>query len=127
MFRFPPCLDRLPTMSKTCRTIVSKVVYVRVAIFVLFLCANGHGQGLCDLLGRPAGSNAQAYSALDRIGKVIPSDLRTIHLYPSSDPMVQQRHGAAAQMCGSGSSERWIFYDPSYISSLNASLQRRDL
>jgi len=40
---------------------------------------------------------------------------------------VQQRGGAAAQLCGSASNERWIFYDQTYIDRIKPDPEKSDL
>jgi len=79
-------------------------------------------QDLCSLSSKGRGlarpSYADAYAVLDTIGRVVPFETRTIKLFPSSDALVKQRGGAAAQLCGNISDERWIFFDPDYIDAI---------
>jgi len=94
-------------------------------LLVLGLTASGicGAEDLCGLptkargLGPPK-SNLDAYTVLDSIGRVVPFQTRTIQVFPSSDSLVRERGGAAAQLCGIGSTERWIFYDPTYVDSI---------
>ena len=90
-----------------------------LALMVARFCA---AEDLCDLPTRARGfkppSNADAYTVLDAIGRVVPFQTRTIRVFPSSSDLVSDRGGAAAELCGTASTERWIFYDPQYIEKI---------
>ena len=95
----------------------------RRLLLVLLLCGvDSFSQDLCDIQSKASGFSAplssDAYAVLDAIGKVVPFNTRTIRLFPSSDSLVKQRGGAAAQLCGQYSNERWIFFDPTYIDGI---------
>jgi len=76
-------------------------------------------EDLCPLLTEEQGfappAIPEAYAFLDSVGKLLgtPTGIR---LFPSSNALVNKR--AAAQMCGPGANQRWIFYDESYLNSL---------
>jgi hypothetical protein len=101
--------------------------------FLLELAAAGMcvAQGLCSLPTQARGfappPSADAYTVLDTIGKVVPFQTRTIRLFPSSSALVKERGGAAAQLCGDNSAERWIFYDPVYIDAVKPIGGKSDL
>lgn len=77
-------------------------------------------EDLCPLLqehqGYAPSAAPEAYEFLDSLGNLLgtPTEIR---LFPSSDARVSKR--AAAQVCGAGGDERWIFYDESYLNSLS--------
>jgi hypothetical protein len=81
-------------------------------------------QDLCSLTtgarGFYASRNDDAFKVLDTIGKVIPFQTRTLMILQSSDRLVRERGGAAAEICNNGT-QRWIFYDPQYIESIRDS------
>jgi formylglycine-generating enzyme required for sulfatase activity len=75
---------------------------------------------LCELITKNQGFAPPAapedYAFLDRVGKVIgtPTEVR---LFPTPSSLVSKR--AAAQLCGPGQTERWVFYDGAYFNSLS--------
>lgn len=85
-----------------------------VGVFCITHCA---AQDLCGLtrdgIGFRAPSTESAFAVLDRIAKVVPFESRTIRLLPSNNDAVARKGGAAAQLCNA--TERWIFYDPTYV------------
>src|SRR5690242_8580994 len=98
------------------------MAFSSVEFFFMLVMALGSrcfSQDLCSLSSKARGFagplNADAYTVLDTIGKVVPFNTRTIKLFPSSNALVKQKGGAAAQLCGDGGTERWIFFDPTYI------------
>jgi Protein of unknown function (DUF1566) len=102
----------------------------RLFILVLVAARICVAQSLCDLPTKARGfmppSSADAYTVLDAIGKVVPFQTRTIRVFPSSNYLVTRR-GAAAQLCGTASTERWIFYDPTYIEAIKPTDGKSDL
>jgi len=93
--------------------------------------ASCFSQDLCSLPEQARGFapplDADAYTVLDAIGKVGPFATRTIKLFPSSNALVMQRGGAAAQLCGHNANERWIFFAPEYIDAIRPNGGRSDL
>lgn len=75
---------------------------------------------LCRLVGAYTGlpdpDAREARTFLNSLDKLLgtPTEIR---LLPSSNALVNKR--AAAQLCGSGQTERWVLYDESYLLSLS--------
>ena len=96
----------------------SQKLFVWTALAITQACAAQ--DQLCDLIKKTQGfappAAPEAYTFLDRVGKVIgtPTEVR---LFPTSSTLVSKR--AAAQLCGSGQTERWVFYDGAYLHSLS--------
>ena len=88
-------------------------------------------QDLCSLSEQARGfappRDADAYTVLDTIGRVVPFQTRTIKLFPTSNALVKQRGGAAAQLCGHNANERWIFFDPDYVEAIKPNGGKSDL
>jgi len=80
-------------------------------------------QDLCGLTSGAVGfslpSNPDAKSALDLIGRTAAIDTGNIRLRESSSELVRKKGGAAAQLCGPGGAERWIFFDPAYVRKIS--------
>ncbi|MFZ0771998.1 MAG: SUMF1/EgtB/PvdO family nonheme iron enzyme [Candidatus Sulfotelmatobacter sp.] len=74
------------------------------------LSAYQGGGGLPD----PAAQEARIF--LDSVDRVVGAPTGIL-LLPSSSALVRKR--AAAQVCGSARTERWVFYDEAYLSSLS--------
>jgi formylglycine-generating enzyme required for sulfatase activity len=75
---------------------------------------------LCPLLraslGLPPLDAREALPFLNSLDKLLGTPT-AIRLLPSSNALVSKR--AAAQMCGPAGTERWVFYDESYLLSLS--------